>query len=468
MADPLNNPGLVSDCDVLLTARDWLAGSAMLDWSARTPIGQWEGVTVGGTPLRVTKLNLPNWGLTGEIPPGLGRLSSLQELYMHENQLSGEIPEELGGLANLELLWLSGNRLSGEIPQELGSLLSLRWLTLRNNQLTGEIPVEFGGLGDLRSIILSQNQLTGEIPAELGGLAHLQTIDLSENRLAGEIPVELGGLARLDRMALSSNQLTGQIPAELGKLDDLFTLKLEANQLTGEIPVELGNLAKMDWLDLSSNQLTGQIPAELGGLTYLRGLFLLANRLTGPIPAELGGLANLDWLYLSRNQLTGCITEGLRDVARHDLHYLGLPFCDVLLSGLTINPGSLIPSFDPYRTDYTVAVGRSRVTVVPANDHNASLAVLDENNDAIEDADAALVGHQLDFSADVPAIKIRVVSQDNLATHTYTVRDLGVRYDANDNGVIERDEVIAAIVDYFADRISRVEAIGVVRLYFSS
>ena len=34
VSDPANNPGLVADCDALLAARDTLAGSATLNWSA--------------------------------------------------------------------------------------------------------------------------------------------------------------------------------------------------------------------------------------------------------------------------------------------------------------------------------------------------------------------------------------------------------------------------------------------------
>ena len=44
----------------------------------------------------------------------------------------------------------------------------------------------------------------------------------------------------------------------------------------------------------------------------------------------------------------------------------------------------------------------------------------------------------------------------------------GHRYDANNNGVIDRDEVIAAIFDYFDDLISKDEVLGVTQLYFSS
>ena len=58
VSDPSGNTGLVSDCNALLAARDALAGSATLNWSASTPISVWYGVTVDGTPLRVTELDL--------------------------------------------------------------------------------------------------------------------------------------------------------------------------------------------------------------------------------------------------------------------------------------------------------------------------------------------------------------------------------------------------------------------------
>ena len=51
---------------------------------------------------------------------------------------------------------------------------------------------------------------------------------------------------------------------------------------------------------------------------------------------------------------------------------------------------------------------------------------------------------------------------------TSTLGELGDRYDANGNGSIERDEVIAAIRDYFKDLISRDDVIAVIRLYFTT
>ena len=348
-SDVANNPGLVADCEALLSARDTLTGSAALNWPAGTPIGQWEGVILDGSPPRVTALELSSKGLSGEIP------------------------------------------------------------------------------------------------AVLGGLSHLQHVNLSKNQLSGEIPAELGNLSNLTRLVLGHNQLIGEIPPELGDLSNLQLMEIWSNQLSGEIPAELGNLTNLQWLGLSYNQLSGEIPPELGGL------------------------ANLTDLYLAFNRLTGCIPEGLRYVAANDLHKIGLPYCDVLLSALTVSPGSLVPQFDPYRTEYSASVGLSPVTVTvkPTNDHGATFQFLDDNDLVLVDADRTLAGFQVEFSAGTPAIKIRVVLQDSQEIRTYIVTDLGNRYDTNDDRVIQRDEVISAIKDYFNDLITREEAIEVIKLYFS-
>ena len=344
-----SNPGLVADCEALLAARDTLAGSGTLNWSGSTAIAAWDGVTLSGSPLRVTSLVLSDSQLTGTIPPELGGLASLAELSLGDNRLTGPIPAWLGGLTNLERLSLSQNQLSGAIPTELGSLSKLQVLSLGRNQLSGAIPTELGnitnleelylggnqltgpisvGLGsltNLRELSLGENQLTGMIPAELGSLTKLDWLYLSGNQLSGEIPAELGSLANLQGLYLSDNQLSGEIPSELGSLTDLLELRLNINQLTGTIPAELGSLVNLRFLSLYGNQLSGKIPAELGSLANLEELWLYVNQLSGEIPAELGSLANLTRLALSDNQLSGEIPSELGSLANllHGLHLDG-------------------------------------------------------------------------------------------------------------------------------------------------
>ena len=196
---PSDNPGLVSDCRNLLAAQDALRGSASLNWSEDKSITIWQGVSVAGSPSRVTGLDLRSSGLTGTIPAQLGNLSGLTELHLNYNQLTGEIPSELGGLSSLTRLALHNNQLTGEIPAELGNLSILKTLWLDGNQLTGEIPAELGNLSILDSLYLYSNQLSGQIPAELGNLSNLEELYLfngeneknNSNRFTGCIPEPL-------------------------------------------------------------------------------------------------------------------------------------------------------------------------------------------------------------------------------------------------------------------------------------
>ena len=133
----VTNDGLVSDCEALLAARDTLAGSGALNWSAEAPIGQWDGITLRGTPARVAWLDLRAKGLDGSIPTELGQLSNLTYLNLRTNDLTGSIPASLGSLANLRVLNLNGNDLTGSIPPELGNLVNLREMWLHANELYG-------------------------------------------------------------------------------------------------------------------------------------------------------------------------------------------------------------------------------------------------------------------------------------------------------------------------------------------
>ena len=179
--DPDNNPGLVSDCEALLASRDTLAGTATLNWAVDTPVAQWEGVTLGGTPSRVTELQLPYSRLTGEIPAELGTIETLRRLDLSSNQLTGGIPEELGSLDNLERLELSENQLSGQIPSELGGLERLVLLILNKNQLTGDLPTTLGSLANLGNLLVADNMLTGELPPGLTRLTSLQILAYHNN-----------------------------------------------------------------------------------------------------------------------------------------------------------------------------------------------------------------------------------------------------------------------------------------------
>ena len=362
---------LAADCEILLDVRDTLAGTATLNWAANTPVEDWDGVHVEGTPLRVVEIGLGDSGLTGTIPSELGSLSNLTFISLGENELTGVIPKELGDLSSLTGMRLGGNQLTGQIPIQLGRLSNLTGLWLYENDLTGPIPRELGDLSNLTSLNLSDNELNGPIPTQLGDLSNLTELNLNDNQLSGEIPRSFTSLTSLTSFYFSDNaglcaptdnafqawlqgieEVEGyncpsaEAVADRAVLVRLYNatdganwsdstswlsdrpmrewygvetddegrvsgLYLGGNQLNGPIPPQLGDLANLTGLSLTRNQLSGKIPTELGGLANLTVMSLSANRLSGEIPTELGGLSNLTRLYLWGNQLTGEIPDSL-------------------------------------------------------------------------------------------------------------------------------------------------------------
>ena len=222
------------------------------NWLSGAPISEWEGVTTDDNG-RVTVLRLENNQLSGEIPPELGNLASLEWLHLGDNQLSGEIPSELGRLSGLDTLVFSVNQLTGETATELGDLTNLKSLRLHRNQLGGEIPTELDNLSKLEWLHLHHNQLRGEITAELGVLSNLEGLLLDDNQSIGELSAELGKLANLRSLGLNRNQLSGEIPGELGLLRNLVLIRLETS-FTGCLPAE--------WQDLEL-EVNSRLPADL-------------------------------------------------------------------------------------------------------------------------------------------------------------------------------------------------------------
>ena len=213
--DPDANPRLAEDCAALLEIRRSVQGVGRLNWSVDRPIGEWDGVTLGGTPPRVRELALPGRGMRGPWPAALGRLTDLRVLDLSGNRLTGELPERLSELQQLERLALGFNNLRGPIPPTLAHLGRLAVLDLSDNFFHGPIPPEVGKLVSLRRLNLSANQLTGRIPRELDALADLEILDLHGNFLTGPIPAELSQVDGLREVRLAGNALAGCVPPGL-------------------------------------------------------------------------------------------------------------------------------------------------------------------------------------------------------------------------------------------------------------
>uniref|UniRef100_A0A803KVC4 non-specific serine/threonine protein kinase n=1 Tax=Chenopodium quinoa TaxID=63459 RepID=A0A803KVC4_CHEQI len=253
--------------------------------------------------------------LTGPIPPQLGKLSHLTNIFLNTNKLNGSLPSSLSGLIKLKKLYLSQNRLSGIIPNSvLQSLKSISELDLSENQFSGPIPSSVVDLISLTSLTLHDNKLSGKIPFEIGKLKSLKSLHLSLNRISGSIPDSTGKLSKLQDLSLSHNKLTGPIPSSMGKLVSLQALSLSNNRLTGVLPSSIGikgelprwfSSSSIGYLDLSNNKLTGKLPTWIGNMSELWFLNISYNEFYSTIPNEFKNLSLLSDLDLHSNKFSG-------------------------------------------------------------------------------------------------------------------------------------------------------------------
>ncbi|XP_076885636.1 leucine-rich repeat protein 1-like [Bidens hawaiensis] len=134
---------------------------------------------------QVTRLDLGNAKLSGNLVPELWKLERLEYLELYRNNFVGTIPSQLGGLKNLISLDLFHNNLTGFIPPSLSKLSHVKFMRLNGNKLTGRIPKDLTKLPNLKIFDVSNNDLCGTFPT-WGSFSNLTEESFKNNpRLQG-------------------------------------------------------------------------------------------------------------------------------------------------------------------------------------------------------------------------------------------------------------------------------------------
>ncbi|HLP53996.1 MAG TPA: leucine-rich repeat domain-containing protein [Fluviicola sp.] len=267
------------------------------------------------------------------IPPSIGNLKNLEELYLYSGKFPS-VPSEIGKLTNLQTLVIRSMAVT-ELPASIGNLVNLRKLQVESRINT--LPAEIGKLAMLGELNLWNTNLE-TLPAEIGQLKLLRFIDISSQRLTS-LPKEFGDLSMLLKVDLDGNKLTS-LPDEICKLTAVTELNLRSNQLTA-LPRDIGKMLALKNLDVQENSLV-TLPASIGYLSNLTELNVLWNPLTS-LPPEIMKLnpqASLDlerssllnipdsiWRFISQN---GCyISKVPATIAGNKLsYYLNQPSID--------------------------------------------------------------------------------------------------------------------------------------------
>jgi len=207
------------------------------------------------TELTELRTDQTNFQSIDGVPTEIGNLKKLEhystEACLYTGPLSGTaFPSDLAALTVLDI---EANKYGSTVPVEIGRLPSLENLYLRASDLFGDLSYMVGMKSIFQTFVDFNPNLGGEIPPEIGNLSTLASLSVTECNFIGELPSELGNLGdSITNMFLFNNSLTGEVPEEWGALTRLLELQLQYNNFSGEIPASVCNLTTREALEYLS------------------------------------------------------------------------------------------------------------------------------------------------------------------------------------------------------------------------
>ncbi|KAK8659395.1 hypothetical protein V6N13_029598 [Hibiscus sabdariffa] len=317
-------------------------------------------ICVNSTRIRFLSLEVNYF--SGNIPPGLGTCSSLEQLSLGMNGLTGGIAEDIFRLRNLSLLELQTNNFDGELSPGIANLSKLVRLDISSNNFSGEIPDVFSQLQDFQYLVAHSNHFSGGIPSSLSNSPTISLLNLRNNSLQGPIVLNCSAMIALNSLDLATNNFSGPVPDNLPMCRKLENINLAKNKFGGQIPESFREFHSLSYLSLSNSsirnlssalqilkqcrnlttlvltlnfpdetlpddpdlqfekltvlviancRLKGSFPEWLRNSTALQLLDLSWNHLAGTIPSWVGSFMDLFYLDLSNNSFTGEIPKSL-------------------------------------------------------------------------------------------------------------------------------------------------------------
>ncbi|KAL4591600.1 hypothetical protein LXL04_004569 [Taraxacum kok-saghyz] len=320
---------------------------------------KWSGVTCSNQTSHVTKLNIKNYNLEGEISHSLVNLSYLNLLDLSSNSFHGNIPTFIGSMTRLISLDLSYNSFYGNIPPELGNLTNLEVLRLRD---VGRCRVEniewlsrLSNLEELKmdGISLAKQNYWVDVIFSLQKLSyvHLWGCELSQ-LMANNFAVvkfpdflnNLSGCASLTLQELSAptSQLTGLLSDEIQKFSSLKYLDLSHNHFNGTISAKLWELPRLETLDVSFNTLRAPTIDHFSSLFNGKYMYMSSCKLGPHFPKWIQTLRNLTALDLCNTGISDTVPMDFWDMWPSQLRYLNLSSNNI--SGKVPDLSSILPT----------------------------------------------------------------------------------------------------------------------------
>ncbi|XP_048231799.1 disease resistance protein RPV1 [Ricinus communis] len=258
-----------------------------------------------------------------QVPPSIGRCTSLTVLSLVRCTRLDSLPSSIGELKCLKQLYLRGCLELASLPNNIGDLKCLEDLSLDECSRLMDLPDDICNLKSLRNLWLSKCQRLSGLPENLGNLESLEALYVIKSGIKA-LPWSINGLSKLCH--LFCDGCKGLLLPPFTGLSHLQQLSLEDCGMT-EIS-DISSLVSLGSLNLGGNNLE-TLPTSIRQLSMLQFLALrnckrlkclshlpsalqtlvmtnctsLESMLTSPTKANTDSLCWLDtWNCVSLNQ----------------------------------------------------------------------------------------------------------------------------------------------------------------------
>ena len=170
--------------------------------------------------------------LTGPIPPEIGALTAVEEVFFYDNFFEQQLPTALSQCTSLLVLRLQHNLLTGSLDGVFAADMLLENVDLSDNRFSGEVATGIFSLPAVSTVALSLNCFEGSLPESMCAARNASVLSMDGLGAAKgcrhSVQIPLSGV-------MIFNTLEGPLPPCVWSLPVLQVLHLTGNGLTGSI-----------------------------------------------------------------------------------------------------------------------------------------------------------------------------------------------------------------------------------------
>ena len=260
--------------------------------------------------------------LTGTLPLSMTKLTKLQVLLVHNNELTSNPDDAFHFIrknSNITVLDIADNGFTGTIPDALFSdyLPNINTFSAGSNCFSGSLPSSICSATNLETLVLSglgssrlcQNDIWKD--SIFSGYFNGFT---ARHHIAGTLPQCLFAMDKLSYLYLSGNRMLGELPDEISPV--LQNVSLSYNALSGTLPSKLLASSNLTYLNLGHNRISGDLRAfdDYSGSQDDLDLTLKVNDLSGSIPKTLTSFIHI---HILSGNMFGC-SQGREELPIND------------------------------------------------------------------------------------------------------------------------------------------------------